>query len=341
MGDTFANREDVSAKPNGGQVILYETADGHVQVDVRLDQETVWLTQRQMAAVFATSPENVLMHLRNVFAQDELDEQATTKDFLVVRQEGARHVRRSLKHYNLDAIISVGYRVNSKCGVRFRQWATRTLREHLVKGYTLNERRLAERGLDEARQTIGLLARTLHSQALVDDTGKAVLELSSGYADTWRLLLQYDEDRLETPPDEQPSTSAIDLNQALDAIATLKRDLAARGEATALFGNPRGDTLAAILGNIEQTMFGEPLYRSREEKAAHLLYFLVKDHPFSDGNKRIGALLFLLYLTQESIPHQLDPRALTALTLLIAESMPTNKDLMVRLTMNLLTPSGE
>ena len=118
MGDTFANREDVSAKPNGGQVILYETADGHVQVDVRLDQETVWLTQRQMAAVFATSPENVLMHLRNVFAQDELNEEATTKDFLVVRQEGARQVRRSLKHYNLDAIISVGYRVNSKRGVR-------------------------------------------------------------------------------------------------------------------------------------------------------------------------------------------------------------------------------
>ena len=331
--------ESAHASPSS-QVILYETADGHGQVDVRLDQETVWLTQRQMAAVFATSPENVLMHLRNVFAQDELDEEATTKDFLVVRQEGARQVRRSLKHYNLDAVISVGCRVNSKRGVRFRQWATRTLRQHLVKGYTLNERRLAERGLDEARQTLDLLARTLHSQALVDDTGKAVLELISGYANTWRLLLQYDEDRLETPPDGQPSTSAIDLHQALDAIATLKRDLAARGEATALFGNPRGDGLAAILGNIEQTMFGEPLYRSREEKAAHLLYFLVKDHPFSDGNKRIGALLFLLYLTQENIPHRLDPRALTALTLLIAESMPTNKDLMVCLTMNLLTPSG-
>ena len=297
MGNTFTNREDVSAKPNGGQVILYETADGHVQVDVRLDQETVWLTQRQMAAVFQTSTDNVGLHLKNVFADGELREKATTEDFSVVQSEGQRQVRRQVKHYNLDAVISVGYRVNSKRGVRFRQWATRTLRQHLVKGYTLSERRLAEHGLDEARQTLDLLARTLHSQALVDDTGKAVLELISGYASTWRLLLQYDEDRLETPPDGQPSTSAIDLNQALDAIATLKRDLAARGEATALFGNPRGDALAAILGNIEQTMFGEPLYRSREEKAAHLLYFLVKDHPFSDGNKRIGALLFLLYLT--------------------------------------------
>ena len=137
MGDTFTNQEDVSAKPNGGQVILYETADGHVQVDVRLDQETVWLMQRQMAAVFATSPENVLMHLRNVFTQDELDEQATTKDFLVVRQEGARQVRRSLKHYNLDAIISVGYRVKPRHGTQFRFGPTRTLRQHLVRGYML------------------------------------------------------------------------------------------------------------------------------------------------------------------------------------------------------------
>ena len=279
MGNTFTNREDVSAKPNGGQVILYETADGHVQVDVRLDQETVWLTQRQMAAVFQTSTDNVGLHLKNIFADGELREKATTEDFSVVQSEGQRQVRRQVKHYNLDAIISVGYRVNSKRGVRFRQWATRTLREHLVRGYTLNERRLAECGLDEARQTLGLLARTLHSQVLVDDTGKAVLELISGYASTWHLLVQYDEDRLETPPDGQPSTSAIDLHQALDAIATLKRDLAARGETTALFGNPRGDALAAILGNVEQTMFGEPLYRSREEKAAHLLYFLLTYSP--------------------------------------------------------------
>lgn len=330
--------ESAHASPSS-QVILYETADGHVQVDVRLDQETVWLTQRQMADLFSRDRSVVARHISNAFEEGELDPEATCAKFAQVQSEGERTVSRDVEHYNLDVIISVGYRVKSLHGTQFRIWATRTLREHLVRGYTLNERRLAERNLDEARQALDLLARTLQGQALVDDTGKAILELISGYADTWRLLLQYDEDRLETPPDG-PSTSAIDLHQALDAIATLKRDLAARGEATALFGNPRGHGLAAILGNIEQTMFGEPLYRSREEKAAHLLYFLVKDHPFSDGNKRIGALLFLLYLTQENIPHRLDPRALTALTLLIAESMPTNKSLMVRLTMNLLTPSG-
>ena len=150
----------------GGEVVVYEAPDGEVQLNVRFDRDTVWLTQRQMAEIFVTSSENVIMHLRNVFAQNELDEQATTKDFLVVQQEGTRRVRRSLRHYNLDAIISVGYRVNSPRAVRFRQWATRTLREHLVRGYTLNERRLAERGLREARDTLDLLARTLRNQAL-------------------------------------------------------------------------------------------------------------------------------------------------------------------------------
>ena len=298
------------------------------------------MTQRQMAEVFESTPENILIHLRNVFSSKELEAEATTKDFLVVRSEGKRKVRRNIMHYNLDAIISVGYRVNSKRAVRFRQWATRTLREHLVSGYTLNERRLAERGHDEARQTLDLLARTLENQALVDETGRAVLHIITAYADTWRLLLEYDEDRLKTPASAKQATSALDLDTAVAAIETFRRDLAAKGEASPLFGNPRGDALEAILGNIEQTMFGESLYRSREQKAANLLYFVVKDHPFTDGNKRIGALLFLLYLTREGIAHGLDPRGLTALTLLIAESAPSSKDLMIRLIVNLLSESA-
>ena len=184
----------------GGEVVVYEAPDGEVRVDVRLDQETVWLTQRQMAEVFGTTPQNILMHLRNVFSSEELEREATTKDFLIVRTEGKKQVRRRIRHYNLDAIISVGYRVNSKRGVRFRQWATRILREHLVRGFTMNERRLAERGLDEARETLDLLARTLWNQALANDTGEAVLELVVSYADTWRLLLEYDEGRLKTLP---------------------------------------------------------------------------------------------------------------------------------------------
>ena len=331
---------EVPAAP-GGEVIVYESQEGGGHVEVRFDRESVWLTQRQMAEVFRTSTDNVSLHLKNVYATGELDEGTTAEDFSVVRPEGKRDVRRTIKHYNLDAIVSIGYRVNSKRAVRFRQWATRTLREHLVSGYTLNERRLAERGLDEARQTLELLARTLRNQALVDETGSAVLHIITAYADTWRLLLEYDEDRLTTPAGAKPATSALELDSALAAIDAFRRDLAAKGEASSLFGNPRGDALEAILGNIEQTMFGEPLSnRSREEKAAHLLYFVVKDHPFTDGNKRIGALLFLLYLTKERIAHQPDPRALTALTLLIAESAPSSKDLMIRLIVNLMGEFG-
>ncbi len=157
----------------------------------------------------------------------------------------------------------------------------------------------------------------------------------------WRLLLEYDEDRLKTPPSAKPATGALDLQQAVGAIAAFRGELAAKGEASPLFGNPRGDALAAILGNIDQTLFGEPLYRSREEKAGHLLYFVVKNHPFSDGNKRIGALLLLLYLAREGVARPLDPRTLTALTLRIAESTPARKDLMIRLVANLLAESGE
>ena len=331
---------DTSSPIPGGEVIVFESPEGVGSVDVRFEDESVWLTQRQMAEVFQSTPENILMHLRNIFSDKELDAEATTKDFLVVRFEGKRSVRRTIKHYNLDAIISVGYRVNSKRAVRFRQWATRTLREHLVSGYTLNERRLAERGLDEARQTLELLARTLRNQALVDETGRTMLHIITAYADTWRLLIEYDEDRLTTPAGAKPAISALDLESVRTAIDAFRRDLAAKGEASPLFGNPRHDALEAILGNIEQTMFGEPLYRSREEKAANLLYFVVKDHPFTDGNKRIGALLFLLYLAQEGVEHRPGPGELTALTLLIAESEPSSKDLMIRLTVNLMGEFG-
>ncbi len=318
------------------EVVIYQDEQNQTGVSVRLDGETVWLTQRQMADLFDTSADNVSLHLKNIFSEGELGEPATTEDFSVVQTEGRRKVTRTIRHYNLDAIISVGYRVNSKRGVQFRQWATRVLREHLVRGYSYNQTRLAERGLLEARQTLDLLARTLQNQALVDDTGRAVLDLIVGYAETWRLLLEYDEDRLALPPGARPASGVLDHARASGAIADFKRELMARKEATPLFGNPRGEALEGLLASIEQTMFGEPLYRSCEEKAAHLLYFVIKDHPFSDGNKRIGCFLFLLYLSQESMAHSLNPRALTALALLIAESAPASKNLMIRLIVNLL-----
>ena len=181
----------------------------------------------------------------------------------------------------------------------------------------------------------------MSNSTLTQSVGDAVQTLIAGYADTWRLLLEYDEDRLEIPPGATQAKSALDYESIVAAIAAFKRNLAARGQASPLFGRPRGDALQGILGSIEQSMFGEPLYRSREEKAAHLLYFLVKDHPFVDGNKRIGSLLFLLYVKQEGVAHRLNPQALTTLTLLVAESAPTGKDLMTRLIVNLLTEPAE
>jgi prophage maintenance system killer protein len=316
-----------------GEVIVYEAPDGQVRVDVRLERETVWLSLNQLAELFDRDKSVISRHLRNVFESGELEREAVVAKNATTAADGKTY---QVEYFNLDAILSVGYRVNSKRGTQFRIWATGTLREHLLRGYTLNERRLAERGLSEARQTLELLARTLQNQELVDDTGRAVLDLIVGYADTWRLLLEYDEDRLASPPGARPSKGILDLARASTAIADFKRELMARREATALFGNPRGEALDGILGSIEQTMFGEPLYRSREEKAAHLLYFVIKDHPFSDGNKRIGSFLFMLYLQQEGMAHRLNPQALTALALLIAESAAANKELMIRLIMNLL-----
>jgi prophage maintenance system killer protein len=324
-------------------MVLYEAADGGVRLDVKLEQETVWLTQLQMATLFDTTPENVLMHLKNVYAEKELAKRSTTKDFLAVRTEGKRQVRRKLKHYNLDAIISVGYRVNSKRGVRFRQWATGVLREHIVRGYTLNAQRLAERGVGEIEQSVGLLARTLMANALVTDEGRAVLEVVQQYTRAWKLLLEYDEGRLsEKPAQPRKPRADLSLNNARASIAHLRESLAERGEASDLFGAERGDQLHGILGAIEQTFGGQPLYPTVQGRAAHLLYFVIKDHPFADGNKRIGTLLFLEYLRRNGMLTRADGRprladnAMVALALLVAESEPAQKDLMIHLILNLL-----
>ncbi len=310
------------------------------QVEVRLEGETVWLTQRQMGELFDKDVRTINEHVGNVFAEGELEREATIRKFRIVRQEGSRKLRRDIEHYNLDVIISVGYRVKSQRGVRFRQWATRVLREQLTQGYSLNEHRLAQLGVSELEQAVELLGTTLSRQALVSDLGREVVGLILGYAKTWRLLLDYDEGELGVPPGARPAKGVLAFDEARRALDALAAELRSRDEASELFARDRGDGLASILGNIEQTMFGEPLYETREERAAHLLYFTIKNHPFSDGNKRSGAFLFLLYLRQEGMRLTLDENGLTALTLLIAESDPKSKDLMVRLVMHLLAEAA-
>jgi prophage maintenance system killer protein len=322
-----------------GEVIVYEAPDGEARVDVRLEHDTVWLTQRQMADLFDTSTDNVGLHLKNIFSDNELEEAATTEDFSVVHPEGKRRVRRQVRHYNLDAIISVGYRVNSRRGVRFRQWATRTLSEHLVRGYTLNRQRF-ERNAAELEAALGLVRKAAAGEVLSTDQGRGLVDVIARYTQTFLLLQRYDEGLLAEPKG-RPGGVLPGVDETRGAIARLKADLVARGEATDLFGREREAGLAALLGNLDQSVFGEPAYPSVESKAAHLLYFVIKNHPFSDGNKRIGSFLFVDFLDRNRRLFRdgepvINDVGLAALALLVAGSAPKDKEVMIRLVMNML-----
>lgn len=315
---------------------IYTTDDGQVQLQLRLEQESLWLTQAQMAELFETSSDNISLHLKNIYQEGELQEQPTTEDFSVVRQEGKRQVQRRIKHYNLDAIISVGYRVSSNRATQFRIWATRTLKQHLIDGYTLNQRRLQERGV-EFEQAIALLSRTLANQQLVSDEGEAVLAVINDYARSWSLLQGYDEQSLTSLTKKQNDMLALELEDVLQAIAELKKTLIAKGEATELFGQVRGDGLASALATIEQGFADELFYPNVASRAAHLLYFVIKNHPLADGNKRTGSFLFLWYLRvnqhllAKPVEQLINDNTLVALALLVAESLPDQKELMIRL----------
>jgi prophage maintenance system killer protein len=322
-------------------LVIFESSGQPVQV--RLAGESVWMTQRQMAEVFATTPENVLMHLKNIFRDGELEEATTTKDFLAVQTEGRRQVQRRLRHYNLDAIISVGYRVNSARATRFRQWATRVLREHLTRGYTLDRQRF-EQNAAELEVALSLVRKAAAGEALTAEVGRGLVDVIARYTQTFLWLQRYDEGRL-TAPVGSPGGVLPTLTEARAAIARLKADLMARGEASDLFGRERGEAFAAILGNLEQTVFGEPAYPTVETRAAHLLYFVIKNHPFADGNKRSGAFLFVDFLARNGRLLRdgepvINDVGLAALALLVAESDAKNKDVMIRLIENMLALPG-
>lgn len=277
------------------QIQIFTTDDGQAQLEVALEQETLWLTQAQMANLFDKDVRTVSEHIGNVYVEEELERESTIRKFRIVRQEGNRQVRRDIEHYNLDVIISVGYRVKSQRGVQFRQWATRILKDHLVQGYTLNHRRLAERGI-EFEQAVNLLSRTLTNQGLVSADGEAVARVISDYARSWSLLQGYDEQALTEVGIKQPDMRTLELDEALAAIGELKQTLIAKGEASELFGQLRGDGLASALATIEQGFGDELFYPNAASRAAHLLYFVIKNHPLADGNKRCGSFLFLWYL---------------------------------------------
>ena len=327
------------------QIQIYTSADGKISLRVSLDNETVWLNQTQMAELFDTSTDNISLHLKNIYAEHELDENSTTEVFSVVRQEGKRQVQRSLKHYNLDAIISVGYRISSKRATQFRQWATQTLKQFLVQGYAINQKRLQEKGV-EFSQAVALLSQTLTNQALISDEGKAVIGVVQDYARTWSLLQAYDEQNLAAISVQQPEMKPLVFEDVLAAISQLKKELITKGEATELFGQLRSDGLASAIATIEQGFGDELFYPNIASRAAHLLYFVIKNHPLADGNKRTGSFLFLWYLHQNQVllakpvNELINDNTLVALALLVAESLPEQKELMIRLVEHFILLKG-
>jgi prophage maintenance system killer protein len=323
-----------------GELIIYQP-DDESTVSVRLEGNTVWLTQRQLSEILDTSTDNIGLHLKNIYVSGELVETATTEDFSVVQQEGQRAISRKIKHYNLDAIISVGYRVNSKRGTLFRQWATTVLREHLTQGWTLDRARF-EHNAAELDAALQLIKKTAQSPDLVANTARGLVDIISRYTKTFLLLQRYDEGLLTDPKGTVGGTmpSLLEVRQL---IAELKAELMSRGEASDLFGIERSDGLSAILGNLDQSVFGEPAYPTLERKAAHLLYFIIKNHPLADGNKRTGAFLFVDFLSRNNALIRngqpvINDSGLAALALLIAESAPTpvQKETMIRLIENML-----
>lgn len=318
-------------------IIIYEDANQAVEVRLDADQQTVWLSLQQLAELFGRDKSGISRHLNNIFKDAELDREAVVAKNATTAADGKTY---QVEYYNLDAIISVGYRVNSSRATHFRQWATRILREHLTQGWTLNRQRF-ETNASELEAALALVRKASQSSALDTQSGRGLVDIISRYAQTFLLLQRYDEGLL-TEPAAQPGGTLPMLEEAQAALTGLKAELMARGEATDLFARDRGDGLASLLGNLDQTLFGEPAYPTVEAKAAHLLYFVIKNHPFSDGNKRSAAFLFVdfLYrngrLLMDSGEPVINDVGLAALTLLVAESDPANKDVMIRLIMNML-----
>jgi len=321
-------------------VIIYQARDGKTRLEVQLDHETVWLSLNQMAELFQRDKSVISRHLRNVFQTGELSRSAVVAKNATTAADGKTY---QVDSYNLDAIISVGYRVNSLRGTQFRQWATRVLHDHLVRGYTFNEQRLREETakLREMQQTVDLLARTLANQELVTETGKDVLRVISDYAYALATLDRYDHGTLSLGETTGKTLRIIDYDEGIGLVKAMK------GDFDGLFGIEKDQGFKSALGTIYQTFDGKELYPSVEEKAANLLYFVVKNHAFSDGNKRIAAALFIYFLAGNGILYRPDgskrlaDNALVALTLLIAESRPEEKETIVKVIVNLINRSND
>ena len=326
-------------KFNRGEIIIYKSSKNEVELRVRFEDETVWLTQKLIAELFGVTIPTINEHLKNIFGTEELDRNSVIRNFRITASDGKEY---DTKHYNLDAIIALGYRVNSKIATKFRIWATKVLKNYLLKGYVINEKRLLEarNKFNELQTAISFLQKQASKKQLKGQE-KEILNLLADYSKTLSLLEKYDKNKLKTGKG-QKAKFVLEYQNCLNIIFELKKNLVAKKEASELFGSKGQNAFESVVKNLYQTFGGKELYRSIENKAAHLLYLTIKDHPFVDGNKRIGSFLFVYFLDKNDYLYRnggekkINDNALTALALLIAESDPKEKDVLIKVAINLL-----
>lgn len=326
---------------NKGEVIIYQTPDGNTQLDVQLEDETVWLSLNQISTLFERDKSVISRHIRNIYREQELEEKATVAKNATVQNENGREVLRQIEYYNLDVIISVGYRVKSQRGTQFRIWANNILKEYLIKGYAINQNAKNEQ-LENLKKTVKLLSNVIASKALSASKATGLLRVITDYTYALDTLDRYDYQKLEIEKTTVDEPFKANYDNAMEAIYVLRDKFGSGG----LFGNEKDQSFKSSISTIYQTFGGEELYPSIEEKAAMLLYLVTKNHSFSDGNKRIAAFLFLWFLEKNDILYKSDStrlienNTLVALTLMIAESRTEEKDIMVKVIVNLINQNN-
>nr|WP_275758691.1 virulence protein RhuM/Fic/DOC family protein [Sulfurimonas sp. SAG-AH-194-C21] len=318
-------------------IVIYE--DGEIHLEISLKEDSFWLDANDIAGIFSVNRPAVVKHIGNIYKSNELDKNATCSILEQVTKDGKK---RKKNFYNLDMIISIGYRVNSKKATKFRQWSSKILKTYLMNGYVVNKEQLQQKKLDELTQTLHLIQHSLETKKLDISQTKGFVEIISNYAKSWALLQGYDDQTLQDVVEHGETEFILDYDEALEAIVELKKVLMAKGEASQLFGQEKAGEFKGNLLNIYQSFGGNDLLPSIEQKAANLLYYVIKGHSFNDGNKRIGAYLFVLFLHKNSILHKtngetkINDNALASLALLVATSDPEQKEIIIKLIMNML-----
>ena len=329
-------------KGNKGEIVIYKNENGNISFEAKLEDETIWLTQDMMAKLFETTSQNITMHIKNIYEEEELEQISTCKDFLQVRKEGKRAVSRKLAFYNLDMILSVGYRIKSKTATQFRKWATTVLKEYMTTGYAINEHKLKQEQdkVKTLQDTIKILSRSLEYQVQSLDEAKDVAKLMDNFAGGLDMLDNYDHKKLDSKGVTTKEAIRIEEQEFLTVIDKMKSEFASD-----VFATPKDESFSSSVNQIYQTFDGKELYPTLEEKAATLLYLIVKNHSFADGNKRIGASCFLYFLNRNNMLYKndkpiIDNSTLFALTLLIATSKPEEMETVKRIVLSILNRGG-